>query len=162
MKRASVSLLVADASASRWVHYFDPFYDDDLVEQPVGQVNLYLSDFIDFTGLPAESCLEFHRPSKADLDAGVSRRAQITLTYERLASIFRTARSRQDSATFPIADGDTAEHSIKRITRDSREIAKERIKLAEERIKLTEVRARMVQAHFVISSMLALLVLMLA
>lgn len=73
MKRASVSLLVADASASRWVHYFDPFYDDDLVEQPVGQVNLYLSDFIDFTGLPAESCLEFHRPSKTDLDAGVSR-----------------------------------------------------------------------------------------
>lgn len=68
-----MGLLVADASSRRWVHHFDVFYDDDLLQQPIGQVELFLSDFVDFTGVPAEFCAEFCRPSKADLDAGISR-----------------------------------------------------------------------------------------
>ena len=77
-KKAWVSLLVADASSSRWVHDFDLFYDDDLVQQPVGQVDLYLSDFVGFVGVPAEFC----RPSKADLDAGISRFVFFSLGLE--------------------------------------------------------------------------------
>jgi hypothetical protein len=69
MKKAWVSLLVADAPSSRWVYYSDLFHNDDLVQQPVGQVDLYLSDFVGLAGLPVEFC----RPSKADMDGGVSR-----------------------------------------------------------------------------------------
>jgi hypothetical protein len=69
MKKAWISVLVADGSSSRWLQRSKLFHDDDIVQQPVGQVDLYLSDFVGLDGVPADYC----RPSTAELDAGVSR-----------------------------------------------------------------------------------------
>jgi hypothetical protein len=69
MKKAWVRLLVADDSSSSWVQHSQLLHDDDLVQQPVGQVDLYLSDFIGLAGVRAVFC----RPSTAELAAGVSR-----------------------------------------------------------------------------------------
>lgn len=88
-KRAKVSLLVADGSLSRWVQRDESFYDEDLDDQPVGQVGLYVSDFLrGDDALPAALC----RPSGAELAAGVSRNPQLVVTYAQLRSIFLRAR----------------------------------------------------------------------
>lgn len=69
-KKAWVSLLVAaENSSSRWVQHSQLFHDDHLDQQPDGQVDLYLSDFLGPAGLPAAIC----RPSADELAAGVSR-----------------------------------------------------------------------------------------
>jgi hypothetical protein len=53
MKKAWVSLLVADDSSSLWVQHSELLHDDNFDEQPVGQVDLYLSDFLGPADLPA-------------------------------------------------------------------------------------------------------------
>lgn len=74
MKKAWVSLLGADG----WIQHHELYYDDNLDQQPVGQVDIYLSDFIGFAGLPPAYC----RPSAAELAAGITRFA-IPLSYQR-------------------------------------------------------------------------------
>jgi hypothetical protein len=64
MKQASVNLLVA----GRRFPDYDVYHDDDRDEQPVGQVDLYLSDFVGSAGLPPAYC----RPSTDDA-AGITR-----------------------------------------------------------------------------------------
>jgi hypothetical protein len=70
-KKAWVSLLVADGSSSSWAKVHELFYDDalELNRQPAGQIDLYLSDFLGFSGLPAAAC----RPSTAELETGITR-----------------------------------------------------------------------------------------
>ncbi|KAH6848104.1 hypothetical protein B0I37DRAFT_446234 [Chaetomium sp. MPI-CAGE-AT-0009] len=103
---ASVSLLVADESGySNWVQNSQLFYDDDLAQQPNGQLDLYISDFRGYTGLPAALC----RPLAREVAAGVSRTPQIILTYERLAAIFRIARANNGSRGPHLRDEDTEE-----------------------------------------------------
>ncbi len=66
MKKAWVNLLAADDSSSSWVL----FHDDDLDQQPAGQVDLYLSDFLGLVpGIPAALC----RPSTAEVASGIAR-----------------------------------------------------------------------------------------
>jgi len=68
--KAKVALLVADGTtAGTWVRYFETIYDDNLVEQPEGDVGLYISDFLGPAGLPTAFC----RPSAAETAAGVQR-----------------------------------------------------------------------------------------
>lgn len=69
MKRAWVSLLVGDGSSGYWIRHHELYHDDNLDQQPAGQVDLYLSDFVSFAGLPAPYC----RPSTAELAAGLTR-----------------------------------------------------------------------------------------
>ncbi len=67
---AKVSLLVADGSLGRWAQRGGIFYSDSFDEQPVGQVGLYISDFLrGDDNLPTA----FRRPSAAELTSGVSR-----------------------------------------------------------------------------------------
>ncbi|KAK4149698.1 hypothetical protein C8A00DRAFT_37700 [Chaetomidium leptoderma] len=113
IKKAWVSLLAADDSSNRWVQHSELFYDDDLDQQPVGQVDLYLSDFLGPTGLPAALC----RPSTAELATGVSRPPQIILTYERLKAIFRRARYSHNPTKFTTEVGDEEENPYEEVER---------------------------------------------
>lgn len=76
-KKAWVSLLVADDSpdhsSGRWVQHSELFFDEDIDQQPVGQIDFYLSDFLGLkaASLPAALC----RPSNAELAAGITRSA---------------------------------------------------------------------------------------
>ena len=69
MKKSWLSVLTADDSSSRWVQRAELFHDDDLDQQPDGQVGLYLSDFLGAISLPASFC----RPSALERAIGVSR-----------------------------------------------------------------------------------------
>jgi hypothetical protein len=69
LKKAWVSLRVEDDPSSHWIQHHELFHDDALDQQPVGQIDLYLSDLVGFGGLPAASC----RPSAAELAAGITR-----------------------------------------------------------------------------------------
>lgn len=60
IKKAWVSLRVAGNPSAYWVQRCELFYDDDLVQQPRGQVNLYLSDFVGEVGLPTDLCRPSH------------------------------------------------------------------------------------------------------
>ncbi|EAQ89067.1 predicted protein [Chaetomium globosum CBS 148.51] len=80
-------------------------YYHDLDQQPGGQVDLYLSDFLGSAGLPPAYC----RPSTAELAAGITRNPTITLTYERLRAIFRKARHLHNPTEFTIEVGDEEE-----------------------------------------------------
>jgi hypothetical protein len=65
LTKATVGLLVADDDGgSHWERYFEVVHDDRLHQQPSGEIELYLSDFLGPESLPAEFC----RPP-----AGVSR-----------------------------------------------------------------------------------------
>lgn len=66
---AKVALCVADGTTATWVQYFKTIYDNNLVEQPEGEVGLYISDFLGPTGLPTAFC----RPSVAETAAGIQR-----------------------------------------------------------------------------------------
>ncbi|KAK4237598.1 hypothetical protein C8A03DRAFT_44569 [Achaetomium macrosporum] len=101
MKKAWVSLLAADSS-SRWIQHHEVYHDDNIDHQPVGQVDIYLSDFIGFAGLPAAYC----RPSTAELAAGITRKPTITLTYQRLRAIFGRARYLHKPTEFTTEVGD--------------------------------------------------------
>ncbi|KAK3296719.1 uncharacterized protein B0H64DRAFT_423149 [Chaetomium fimeti] len=83
MKKAWVSLLTTDG----WAQHHEVCYDDDLDKQPIGQVDLYLSDFVDPASLPLACC----RSSTAEL-TGITKNPAITLTYDGLRAIFRRAR----------------------------------------------------------------------
>ncbi|KAK4157050.1 hypothetical protein C8A00DRAFT_40532 [Chaetomidium leptoderma] len=100
-KKAWVSLLVADDSSSDWVQRSELFYDES-GQQPVGQVDLYLSDFLGLASLPAAFC----RPSATELASGTPGNPTITLTYERLRAIFCRARHLHDPTKFPAEVGD--------------------------------------------------------
>ena len=65
---AKVSLMVADGSQARWVQRGETFYSDNLVDQPVGKLGFYVSDFLGGS-IPQE----FRRPSATELAAGISR-----------------------------------------------------------------------------------------
>ena len=69
MVKAWVSLLVEDDSSAHWIQHHEVYYDESLDQQPVGQVDLYLSDFVGYDGLRAFYC----RPSTAELAAGMTR-----------------------------------------------------------------------------------------
>ncbi|KAK0655489.1 hypothetical protein B0T16DRAFT_304411, partial [Cercophora newfieldiana] len=87
---AKVALRIADGTAAgAWAHFFDTIHDDNLAEQPEGEVGLYLSDFIGPADLPAAFC----RPSAAETIAGVQRDPQVRLTFERLRKIFHKSRA---------------------------------------------------------------------
>jgi hypothetical protein len=149
MKKGWISLLAADDSdsARHWVQHSELFHDDDLA-QPVGQVEFYLSDFVGLAGVPAAFC----RPSAAEVAAGVSRfvfffrsqgisltcnrKPQIILPYERLAAIFRVARSVHGPTKFHIKDGDKEENPYERLVEVRNEVhTKTERRLAEIRIE---------------------------
>lgn len=60
IKKAQVGLRVAGNCSNYWIQRHELFYDDDIVQQPRGQVDLYLSDFVGELGLPRDLC----RPSR--------------------------------------------------------------------------------------------------
>ncbi|KAK4044652.1 hypothetical protein C8A01DRAFT_42560 [Parachaetomium inaequale] len=160
VKKGWISLLAADDSDSirHWVQHSDLFHDDDLV-QPVGQVDFYLSDFVGLAGVPAAFC----RPSTAEVAAGVSRKPQIILPYERLAAIFRVARSIHDPAKFDVEDGDEEENPYeclaqeliererrmaemkRRIAEKERHIAEKERRMAEEERRVAEMEQRVAE-----------------
>ncbi|KAH6640621.1 hypothetical protein F5144DRAFT_609588 [Chaetomium tenue] len=102
LTKAWFSLLVSNGRPDHWVCNNILYHDDNLDQQPAGQVGLYLSDFVGFAGLPASYC----RPSAAELDAGITRIPTVILTYDKLRSIFRWARYAHDPAKFTIEVGD--------------------------------------------------------
>ncbi|KAK4151054.1 hypothetical protein C8A00DRAFT_45679 [Chaetomidium leptoderma] len=106
MKKAWVSLLAADGSSRDQDLHFGLYHDDDLDQQPVGQVELYLSDFLGLAVLPAYLC----RPSTDELAVGITRDPAITLTYKRLGAIFRRARSLHNPTEFTTEIGDEDEN----------------------------------------------------
>jgi hypothetical protein len=85
MKKAWASLLVADDSEAanlgthnssmHWIRDHELYHDDNLDQQPAGQLELYLSDF---TGL-ARPLVDYCRPSAAELAAGIRRLATPSL-----------------------------------------------------------------------------------
>jgi len=57
LTKATISLLVADDDGgSYWELYREVIHDDHLHQQPSGQVEFYLSDFLGPNGLPADFC----------------------------------------------------------------------------------------------------------
>lgn len=81
MKKASFSVMMAGDPGSDWVQHSEIFYDDgNFLQSPDGQVDLYLSDFLGQTGLPAALC----RPSATELATGISRfvYSSIFITFE--------------------------------------------------------------------------------
>ncbi|KAK3897135.1 hypothetical protein C8A05DRAFT_48129 [Staphylotrichum tortipilum] len=141
MKKAWVSLSAADDPSSSWVL----FHDDDLDQQPAGQVALYLSDFVGLApGIPAALC----RPSTAEVAAGIIRNPTIALIYERLGAIFRRARRLHSPKEFTTEDGDEKENLYEEGREEGRK--EERIKserrVAEARHEaLREARIEMAQ-----------------
>ncbi|KAK0721201.1 hypothetical protein B0T21DRAFT_316828 [Apiosordaria backusii] len=119
MKKAWVSLLVAGSPSSGWVQHSELYHDDDLVQQPVGQVDLYLSDFVSLAGVPTAFC----RPSTVELAAGVTRNPTITITFERLRAIFRRARHLHSPAKFTMQVTDREENPYEEA---ERRVAEER------------------------------------
>ncbi|KAK0659744.1 hypothetical protein QBC41DRAFT_368900 [Cercophora samala] len=106
MKKAWVSLLVAGSPSSGWVQHSELYHDNDLVQQPVGQVDLYLSDLVSLAGVPTAFC----RPSTVKLAAGVTRNPTITITFERLRAIFRKARHLHNPTKFTMEVTDQEEN----------------------------------------------------
>ncbi|KAK3309443.1 uncharacterized protein B0T15DRAFT_545205 [Chaetomium strumarium] len=136
IKKAWVSLLVVDDSSSHWIRQHELFHDDNLDQQPVGHIDLYLSDFVGIAGLPAIYC----RPSTAELTAGITRNPIATLTYEQLRAIFRRARHCHNPTEFTTEVGDKEENPYEEAERRVVEVRnKERLeserRLAEEWIK---------------------------
>lgn len=80
MKKVSLSVMMAGDPGSGWVQHSEIFYHGSFLQPPGGQVDLYLSDFLGQTGLPAALC----RPSATELAAGISRfvYSSIFVTFE--------------------------------------------------------------------------------
>ncbi|KAK4102527.1 hypothetical protein N658DRAFT_495234 [Parathielavia hyrcaniae] len=128
MKKAWVSLLAADG----WLPHHELYYDDNLDQQPVGQIDLYLSDFVSSARLPPAYC----RPSTAELAAEITRNPMITLTYERLRAIFRRARHLHKPTKYTTEVGDEEENPYEEAERRVvEERAESERRLAEERIE---------------------------
>ncbi|KAK4098442.1 hypothetical protein N658DRAFT_518049 [Parathielavia hyrcaniae] len=142
MKKAWVSLLAADDSPSHWILHHELYHDDDLDQQPVGQVDLYLSDFVGLAGLSVDYC----RPSTAELAAGITRNPTITLTFERLRAIFRRARFLHAATKFTAEVGDEEENPYEEV---ERRLAEERVEMerrvAEAERRVTEAEQRLVE-----------------
>lgn len=126
LTEAWVSLWAANGPPDHLIQDHVLYFDDSLdAQQPVGQVGLFLSDFVGLAGLPAAYC----RPSAAELDAGITRfddflfrncnksnssfdrNPTVILTYDKLRSIFRWARYAHDPAKFSIEGGDEPQNS---------------------------------------------------
>ena len=75
MKKAWVSLRVGGGPSRHWVKDHELFYDDALDQQPAGEIELYVSDLVGFTGLPAADC----RPSTTELATGITKFAVLLL-----------------------------------------------------------------------------------
>ncbi|EAQ85237.1 predicted protein [Chaetomium globosum CBS 148.51] len=134
LQKAWVSLRVADNSSGYWSQYHQVYYDDGLDQQPVGQVDLYLSHFVGGTGLPALYC----RPSVAESLAGITRNPMISITYERLRVFFRRARHQHNPAKFT-ATLEDMETSFLKAVRDRAEAERRRVE-AEQRVQELERR----------------------
>ncbi|KAK4642175.1 hypothetical protein QC761_0081780 [Podospora bellae-mahoneyi] len=136
MKKAWVSLLVA-GSPSDWVQHSELYHDDDLVQQPVGQVDLYLSDLVNLAGVPTAFC----RPSTVELAAGVTRNPTITITFERLRAIFREARHVHNPTKFTTEATDQEQVLYEEA---ERRVAEAERRLAEAERRVAEIRS---EAH---------------
>ncbi|KAL2261302.1 hypothetical protein VTK26DRAFT_4444 [Humicola hyalothermophila] len=136
--KAWVSLLAADDSASHWILHHELYHGDDPDQQPVGQVDLYLSGFVGLAGLPAAYC----RPFTAEFAAGIKRNPTINLTYERLRAIFRRARYLHNPKEFSQVVGGEEENPYEEIERRVAEAPnEERIEM--ERDIAAEIERRM-------------------
>ena len=72
--------MVADGAVGRWIQRGQTFYDQQLDNQPAGQVDLYVSDFLRGRPLPTA----FSRPLAAEVAAGVSRSVLLSILGFRL------------------------------------------------------------------------------
>lgn len=148
-EKVTVALRVADGADSTWVHYFEPIYDDSLVEQPNGQVGLYVSDFLGSAGLPMALC----RPLAAERAAGIARYVffflllsqdqangnrdpQVWLSFERLRAIFLQAKSIHQGT---YTRGHHREECLFSFVMDAK-AARERAEAAEQRADAAEQR----------------------
>ncbi|KAH6618358.1 hypothetical protein B0J18DRAFT_459390 [Chaetomium sp. MPI-SDFR-AT-0129] len=136
MKKAWFRLLTTDDLSAPWVL----FYDDDITQQPTGQVALYLSDFIGLIpGVPPPFC----RPSAIEVAAGITRKPTIALTYERLRAIFRMARYCQNPKVFTTEDGDEEENIYEEALNRGRKEGRQGERVKNERL-LAEMEQRIV------------------
>ena len=108
LTKATISLLVADdddGRSSHWEQYRKVIHDDNLgQQQPSGQVEFYLSDFLGPNhGLPIDLC----RPP-----VGISRRPYFAIPYESFAAIFRTARHIKHPDVFAMREEDQAPNAF--------------------------------------------------
>lgn len=104
LTKATISLLVADDDGrSHWERYREVIHDDHLSQQPSGQVEFYLSDFLGPKGLPVDFC----RPP-----VGISRSPYFTIPYESFAATFRTARYLRHPDVFAMRDEDKAPNAF--------------------------------------------------
>ncbi|KAK3364371.1 hypothetical protein B0T25DRAFT_443701, partial [Lasiosphaeria hispida] len=130
LKKATVSLLVADGGGGfHWNLSREVIHDDRLQHQPSGEVNFYLSDFLGSEGLPINFC----RPP-----TGISRSPYFTVSYQRLAAVFRTARHVRHPDVFAMAEEDLETNLFEEMQQEhERRIAEERSeaerRIAEER-----------------------------
>ncbi|KAK4151891.1 hypothetical protein C8A00DRAFT_35461 [Chaetomidium leptoderma] len=141
MKKAWVSLLAADDSSRHWVQHSHIFYDDDLDQQPNGQVGLYVSDFLGLTGLLAA----FRRPLTAELAAGTTRKPTIALIYERLRAIFRRASHMHSPTEFTTEVGNAEENPYDAERRVAEARNEERIEM--ERRMAAEIERRVAEGR---------------
>jgi hypothetical protein len=148
--QAWVSLLAANGPPDHLIQDHVLYFDDNLDQQPVGQVDLYFSDFVGFAGLPADYC----RPTAAESDAGITRNPTVTLTYDRLRAIFRWARHAHDQAKFTIEVGDEPEDPLDKADRLAeieleRRVAEElERRVAEEVERRVAIRLSKEEEHF--------------
>ncbi|KAK0731948.1 hypothetical protein B0H67DRAFT_475944, partial [Lasiosphaeris hirsuta] len=130
LKKATASLLVADGCGGfHWLLEREVIHDDHLHHQPSGQVEFYLSDFLDSEDLPIDFC----RPPP-----GISRSSFSTISYQELAAVFRTARHVQHPDVFAMAEEDMETNFFREMQQEyERRIAEERSeterRIAEER-----------------------------
>ncbi|KAK4145968.1 uncharacterized protein C8A04DRAFT_35263 [Dichotomopilus funicola] len=125
-KKAWVNLLVTGNLTGSWAL----FHDDDVDQQPAGQVALYLSDFV---GLVPDLPVGFCRPSATEVAAGITRTPLFVLTFERLRFIFRDARSMHRPDVFTMEDGDMDENPYEELKVRHREGLKEGFKMGHEK-----------------------------
>ncbi|KAH6634951.1 hypothetical protein B0J18DRAFT_471916 [Chaetomium sp. MPI-SDFR-AT-0129] len=125
-KKAWVNLLVTGDLTGSWAL----FHDDDVDQQPAGQVALYLSDFV---GLVPDLPVGFCRPSATEVAAGITRTPLFVLTFERLRFIFRDARSMHRPDVFTMEDGDMDENPYEELKVTHREGLKEGFKMGHEK-----------------------------
>ncbi|KAK0633895.1 hypothetical protein B0T14DRAFT_415449, partial [Immersiella caudata] len=116
--------------------YAEVLYDDDVDEQPTGQIDLYLSDL---TGSDLPLC--YCRPPSDRRDAGILRFPQITVTYYQLRDAFLKARNihRGEACCDDYAQESHSEEIARRITE---EVAQ---RMAEKDDKIGEVEHKMAE-----------------
>ncbi|KAK3364055.1 hypothetical protein B0T25DRAFT_418392, partial [Lasiosphaeria hispida] len=137
LKKATVSLLVADGGGGfHWNLNREVIHDDRLHHQPSGEVNFYLSDFLGSEGLPINFCRPPTGISRSNVY--ICRSPYFTVSYQRLAAVFRTARHVRHPDVFAMAEEDLETNLFKEMQQEhERRIAEERSeaerRIAEER-----------------------------